>query len=472
MNLMQILRVLRLRWLWLAISTMVLTAGATFYTLKLPKIYSSQTSLLLDVKADPLVATFMPNITTPAFFATQSHIIKSDKVAASVVKRLGLTTSPDAVARWRNETMGKIPLATYYANMMQRGLTVEPAPGTNVLNITFSAADPKFAMMVANAYAQAYIDFSVDLRVEPAKNYATWFDGQLKQLRGELEAAQTRLSQAQQQKGIISSDDKMDDEVTKLNSLMSQLALTQMERTENSIRARNSSSALSPEVQSNGQVQALKGQLAKLQADFSEVKSKYGEGHPQYQTLATQIQTTEEMLRTEMRRVSATSNVQSISSNQKVAELTAQIQAQKARVLSLRSGRDDLEVLIKDVETAQRAYESVSNRRAQLLLESQSEQAAARVLSVAVEALAPTSKAPIHILMGALGGLGLGAALALAWELLDRRIRNADDLLSIEGVPVLATLGGNQATASLGFSASTPARIGQSAMKLLGHRGS
>jgi chain length determinant protein EpsF len=469
MNPKQLLQILRLRWMLVLVCVIMVGSGATLYTLRLPKIYTSQTSLLLDVKADPLVATFMPNITTPAFFATQSHIIKSDKVAAAVVKRLGLETSREAVARWKSDTQGKVPLATYYANMMQRGLAVEPAPGTNVLNISFSAADPRFASMVANAYAQAYIDFSVDLRVEPAKNYAAWFDGQLKQLRSELEQAQARLSEAQQQRGIISADSRLDDEVTKLNSLMAQLANTQLERTENSIMARNSGSETSPDIQSNSQIQVLKQQLAKLDADFSEVKTKFGEQHPQHQLLQNQIRTIEGQLAAEMRKVAAASSTLSRVSSQKVAELTAQIEAQKAKVLSLRGGRDDLGVLVKDVETAQRAYESVSNRRAQLLLESQSDQAAARVLSVAVEALAPSSKAPVHILMGILGGMGLGCALAIALELMDRRIRSSDDLLDIEGVPVLAIL--NDKPTALPMSL-TPKKLGQSALKLLGSKGS
>jgi chain length determinant protein EpsF len=468
MNPKQILQILRLRWMMVLACAILAGSGATYFTMQLPKIYTSQTSLLLDVKADPLVATFMPNITTPAFFATQSHIIKSDKVAAAVVRNLGMEKSPDAVLRWRIATGGKVPLATFYANMMQKGLTVEPAPGTNVLNISFGAADPKFASMVANAYAQAYIDFSVDLRVEPARNYATWFDGQLKKLRAELEETQTRLSTAQQQKGILSTDGRLDNETSKLNSLVSQLADTQFELTQNAARARNSGQESSPDAQASVQVQTLKQQLAKLQAEFAEVAGQLGEQHPKYQSLRTQIRVTEDQLSSEMRKVSATSNTLSRVSSEKVAALNAQIDAQKIKVLSLRGGRDDLEVLVKDVETAQRAYEAVANRRAQLYLESQSEQAAARILSVAVEALAPTSRAPVHIMMGILGGLGAGCLIALGLELLDRRIRSTDDLLAIEGVPVLAVLD-NKASALISFK---PKGIGRSAVKLLGLKGS
>jgi len=467
MNLRQFLLILRLRWILIVLCTVAATAAATFLTLRLPKVYTSQTSLLLDVKADPLVATFMPSIASPAFFATQSHIIKSDRVAAAVVHRLGLEKNPETVARWRIETGGKVPLATYFANMMQRGLSVEPAPGTNVLNLSFTAADPKFAAVVANAYAQAYIDFSVDLRVEPARNYAVWFDGQLKTLRAELEAAQTRLSEAQQAKGIISTDGKLDEEVSKLTALMAQLAATQVERADSTVRARNSGRETSPDISLSGQVQSLKTQLAKLEAEFADVKSRLGEQHPQYLALQGQVAVAKDQLAAEIRRVTTTSNAMTQVSSQKVAELTSLIESQKKRVLGLRGGRDDLEVLIKDVETAQRAYEAVANRRAQLVLESQSEQAAARILSVAVEALAPLSKAPMHVFMGLVAGLGLGCALSVMLEFLDRRIRSTADLKMFEGVPLLAVMGGGDAPV-LPRAQRTVAQLGASTMRLLG----
>jgi chain length determinant protein EpsF len=469
MNLRQFLLILRLRWPLVIVCTLALTTAAVFLALKQPKVFTSQTSLLLDVKADPLVATFMPSIASPAFFATQSHIIKSDRVASAVVRRLGLEKNPEAVTRWRIETGGKIPLSTYFSNMMQRGLNVEPAPGTNVLNISFTAADPKFASLVANAYAQSYIDFSVDLRVEPARQYATWFDGQMKTLRSDLEAAQTRLSQAQQQRGIVSADGKLDEEGAKLNALMQQMASTQVEKADSTVRARNSGKETSPDVQLSSQVQEFKSRLAKLEAEFSDIKAKYGESHPQYQSLQGQIVVAKDQLAAEIRRVSSTSTAMTQASSQKVVELSALIDAQKKKVLGLRGGRDDLEVLVKDVETAQRAYEAVSNRRAQLVLESQSEQAAARILSVAVEALSPTSKAPQIVILGLLAGLGLGCALSVGLEFLDRRIRSTADLQHFEGIPVLAVMGAREPL-SLPWARAASSRLPGNPMKLLGSR--
>src|SRR5688572_21633710 len=101
MNLRQILLVLRLRW-WLVLLLFAATVGAAcVYSYTVPKRYAATTVILLDVKTDPLVATLAPTLAAPAYIATQTEIIRSDRLATRVVKSLGLAQNPAAVAQWR-----------------------------------------------------------------------------------------------------------------------------------------------------------------------------------------------------------------------------------------------------------------------------------------------------------------------------------------------------------------------------------
>lgn len=456
MNPQQIIKALLRRWWLIALSTVIVGSIATAVTLRQPKVYSSHTSLLLDVKSDPLVATFMPAIASPAFMATQAHIIKSDRVAQSVISRLGLTKNNDAVTRWRQATSGKVPLDIFYSNLLEQGLSVEPASGTSVLNISFTAADPKFAAVVANAYAQAYIDFSVDLRVEPAKQYATWFDQRQKELRIELEAAKTRFAEAQKSKGVVMTGDQSSDETARLQALIGQLAAAMAEKTDAFSKAKNSGQETSPDVAQSGAVQGLRSQLSTLEARFTELGNKFGANHPEYRQLELQITAVRKQLDAEMRRVSGVTATVNAVSSQKIADLQAQIEAQKQRVIAARAGGGELEFLSKDVETAQRAYDAVAQRRAQLALESQSEQAGARILSRAVEPLSPSKpNVRANIMAGiGMGGL-LGAAIILLLEFLDRRIRDPLDLQQIDGIPLLLVLDTQRLPRKLPFSRRT-----------------
>ena len=110
-----------------------------------------------------------------------------------------------------------------WANLLQKKLDVKPSRESNVINIGYSGADPAFAAAVANAFAQAYIDTNIELRVEPAKQYADWFDSQIKLQREKLEAAQKALSSYQQATGIVGTDERLDYETQKFNELSAQL---------------------------------------------------------------------------------------------------------------------------------------------------------------------------------------------------------------------------------------------------------
>ena len=142
-----------------------------------------------------------------------------------------------------------------------------------------------------------------------------------------------------------------------------------------------------------------------------------------------------------MRRVSGTTATVNRIASQKIGELRSMLESQKRTVLGLRAQRDEAGSLLREVETAQRAFDTVAQRRTQLANESQAEQASARVLSPANEPLTHSKpNIPKNLAAAALVGLFAGLAAALLLEMLDRRVRSAEDLLTAEGVPVLGVM--------------------------------
>lgn len=437
----QFLLILRAR-LKLAVILMLLTAiTGVIVSLLLPKKYTASTSIVFDHKSDPVLGMVLPAMASPGYITTQTDIIQSDRVAGRVVKLMRFEKSPQAVDTWKQATEGKISLENYYGKLLKTGLSINPARGSNVLNLSYTGADPKFTATVANAYAQAYIETNIELRVEPARQYAAWFDERLKSLRDNLEQAKAKLSIYQQEKGIVATDERVDQETARLGALTTQLAATQAERSDISSRQKNTGSELSPDVMQSGVVQGIKSELAKAEARLSEISSTVGKNHPQRQQLEAQIGGLKQQLSEEIRRVSGGTATAKRVTTQKVEEARAAYEAQKKTLLNLRAERDQISVLVNEVDAAQKVYESVSLRMSQNSLETQSQQTNVSILSPAVE---PTEASYPNILKNilasVLGGglLGIGAALGL--EMLDRRVRNRDDLAALEGVPVLGIL--------------------------------
>ena len=441
MNPRQILLILRLRWLVVLGTLLSALAVALGISLMLPKQYTAETSLLLDIKTDPLLATLAPNFALPSHIATQTEILQSERVATRAVKMLGLAQNAKAVEQWREETEGRIPLETYFGSLLQRGLRVEPGRGSSLVTVSFTGTDAKFAAAGANTFARAYLDISVELINDPARENATYWDDRLKQLRTDLESSQERLSAFQQKRGIVVTNERMDQEVTRLTSLEAALGGALAEQADTSSRTAGSGTDSAADVISSPAVQGLKSELARAQTQLTEISAKFGSSHPQRIEIEARVAELRQQLNAEMGRVGrGTSNVNS-NVGRKIAELKSLVEGQKKAVLALRSQRDEAAVLLRDVETAQRAYDAVAQRRTQLANEVQAKQAPARVLSPAVEPLNPSKpnivkNTLVGLILGLLGGVGLAFLL----EYIDRRVRSADDLMAYSDVPVLGVM--------------------------------
>ena len=435
---------LRIIWarkaLVIALFVLVAAAGVAI-TLLMPRQYTAETSLIVEMRIDPALGALAPALAAPSYMATQIEVLRSERVASRAVKILGVERSPTAVAQWREATKAKIPLERYFADVLARGLSVEPSRGSSVINLTFTAPDAIFAQAAANAFAQAYMDVSVDLRVAPARQSASFLDEQSKSLRANLEKAQATLSKFQQSKGIVVSDERLDQENARYSALISQLAMAQAERVDTSARQRNTGGEMSPDVLQSPAVQSLKSQLAAAETKLTEVSSVIGRNHPVRLQLDAQIRELKQQLAAEVRRVAGGTSTANRGSSQKVGELQAMVDQQKRQLLALRADKDQISVYVRDVEAAQRAYEAVAQRLGQLNLEGQNNQANTRLLSPAVEPLEPSRPRILLGVVGSiLGGLAVGLAAALALEAIDRRVRRPEDLIVMAGVPVIGVL--------------------------------
>lgn len=441
MPLTQYLRILWAR-KWVALPLFVIVAAAGIaYTLLLPRQYTAETSLIVEMRIDPALGALAPALAAPSYMATQIEILRSERVASRAVKILGVERSAAAVAQWREATNAKISLDRYFAGVLQKGVAVEAVRGSSVITLWYSAPDPIFAQAAANAFAQAYMDVSVDLRVAPARQSATFLDEQTKTLRAGVEQAQAKLSKFQQSKGIVVTDERLDQENARFNALIAQLANAQSELVETSTRQRNTGGETSPDVLQSAAVQALKSQLASAQTKLTEISSIVGKNHPTRVALEAQIGELRQQIAAETRRVAGGTSTTSRGSAQKVGELQAMVDAQKKQLLALRSDRDQIAVYQRDVEAAQRGYDAVAQRLGQVNMEGQNNQANTRLLSPAVEPLEPSRPRTIVGIMGSiLGGLAAGILAALGLEMLDRRVRMPKDLIVMAGVPVIGVL--------------------------------
>lgn len=450
MSFYQFLLILRAR-LWVIVLTLVAVVGSVVaVSLLLPKQYTATTSLVVDAKSnDPLLGGLIPAQIVPGYMATQLDIINSDRVARRVVSLLRMDQSPVVQDQWREDTDGQGDIKVWLGALLKKKLDVQPSRESNVITISYEGGEPQFVAAVANAWAQAYIDTSLELKVEPARQYAKWFDGQNATLREDLEAAQKRLSDFQQKQGIVAADERLDMENARLSELSSQLSMVQAQRVDARSRQSQANNAESlPEVMSNGLIQSLKADLARQEGMRDQLAGRLGTNHPDVAKVDAEIGNLRQRINTEVRRIVSSLGTNTRASQQREADIKAALEAQKKRVLDLKAKRDQIAVLQRDVENAQRAYDLVTQRLAQTNLESQTQQTNVAVLTPAVAPLMPSGpkivlNTVLALILGAL--LALGAALLL--ELMDQRVRGMEDLQQLDGLTLLGVIPGPSKTA-------------------------
>ena len=173
----QFFSILRARWgVALAVFAIAL-AGTLALSLVWPKKYAATASVVVDAKPDPVSAMLYPGMSPPSFMATQVDILQSERVAQRVVRNLKLTDNPEVRAQWSQATGGQGAIEVWLADTLVRSMDVKPSRESTVLTVTYKAGDPRFAASMANAFVQAYIDVSLDMRTSPAKQYSSFFDG-------------------------------------------------------------------------------------------------------------------------------------------------------------------------------------------------------------------------------------------------------------------------------------------------------
>lgn len=450
MSLKQLFMILKARYKIALITLLIITLGTIAASLLLPKRYTSSTAVVVDMRTvDPI----MGNIDSPmtaAYLPTQVDIINSTRTAQKAVKALGLTNNAAVHDKWLQTANGEGVFEIWLVELMQKGLDVKPSRDSNVITITYTSSDPNFSAAVANAFAQAYMDTNIELKVEPARQNATWFQSQGKTLRDNLELAQKELSNYQQRKGIVITDERLDSETEKLSDLNTQLTI--IESTSADTRSKMSSSSNAenlPEVMLSPLINNLKGEINRLESKLREASINLGNNHPQYKSMESELSSLKQQLEKETSHIGRSYATTEDVSRDKAANVRSLIAAQKRKLFELKHERDEANVLLSDVTSAQKAYDAVSQRFTQTNLEGQSSQTNVSILSPAYPSVRPSSpRLKLYTLIAIAIGSLIGIGIALMSEMLDRRVRVADDIEQSLGIPVLGDLRKQQSSMS------------------------
>src|SRR6185295_9924714 len=134
----------------------------------------------------------------------------------------------------------------------------------------------------------------------------------------------------------------------------------------------------------------LRAEVARLEAKVQEGAAYLGTNHPQMQRMQAELGALRSRLGSETARITTSVDTSYQVNKSRERELVAAVAAQKARVIALNKNRGELSLLQKDVDSAHKAFETVSASASQSRLQSLTNQTNVMRLAPAIEPLEAT----------------------------------------------------------------------------------
>ncbi|MFC1813026.1 GumC family protein [Thermodesulfobacteriota bacterium] len=499
-DLRKYLRVLlKRKWIIISVFAVIVLATGMNATTVIP-LYRGTARIVIE-KRNPNLVSVQEVMALDAggkdYLETQLMVIKSRIVAAEVIQRLDLENNPDFFPKSNKNFFANIK--TFFNNIIQSSqkwlislmnteqrrkrevsdqtdailkkanvfstdvktrppssgfvskfidrVNAKPVKGTRLVDVSFTAPEPKLAARIANELVQAYIDLNLEIRLKTTKNAIQWLSDRLNEERKKVEKAEISLLKYKDKEGILTDFSEGSEAISaqKLADLQARVVEAESVRVEAETRYQQARSLKNsemlgsiPEVLNNEMIREIKKMEVNLYNRMSELSKKYGRNHPQMVAIKSELEDLKLRRKSEIQRI-----VKSLQSNYKLvltkeASLKNVLKEQRQEIVELNQKAIRFRVLQRQAETSKHMYDLLINRFKETSLAEEMKIGNIRIIDEAEPRYGPininlksTLKKTVML------GLILGIGLAFLLEYLDNTIKIPDEIKEYLNIPYL-----------------------------------
>jgi capsular exopolysaccharide synthesis family protein len=408
------------------------------------------------------------------YFSTQHKILKGRDLTRRVVRKLKLDTVPEfngtAAPPPTPVTMLK-DLESRLIKLIRPAAAVQPEPpkvdesadesslvssfighvevlpvrGSHLVDVTFTAQNPKFAATAANALVDEYVEQNLQVKLQSTGGMLDWLGRELAGQQKKVEDSERALAQYRERENALSLDEKQNIVLSRLNQLndaatRARTTRVQKESLYNQVKSISSGTAPDaiPIIAQNQSVQNAKSKLAALQADRVRLLDRYGEKHPQVVQVNNGLADAQRQY-----DLAVTGAVQSVRNEYEAAiieerSLSQNLDGAKAEATDLNRKGIGYGVMEREAKSNREVYQSLLTREKELRVSANS-----RTNNVRVIDHAETPKAPVTPggrrtwLISIVAGLVLSVAVALGLDYMNDTIKTPEDVTRRLKLPFL-----------------------------------
>ncbi len=447
------------RWTIITIFIIVTMVGF-IHTYKMSPIYKATAKIQIKV-GNPNIVSIKEVISIDAqydwnYHQTQYDILKSCSMAKAVIDALDLKHHKEFVSNENKSTAQKTTAyspeelkARHESNLIgvvRSNLLIEPIRNSNTVNISYTSHDPSLAAKVANAFAEQYIQYNLQLKHKASKEASHWLNEQVGDLKKKVKDSHEALYAYKEQNQILSLEEKQNiiiQELSKLNNTYIEAKTKRIgletlynqsqkfkssRRNRRNVKYQEAIESL-PTVINNALIQSLKISYISLLSEFNRESKKYGPKHPHIIQIDSKLKVIEKKINSE-----ATKIVNSIKTEYEIAlaqekVLLNALNEQKKEALELTKKAILYNVLKVDVENNKHMFDVVLNRLKETDLTSGLTTSNVRIIDKAFIPKAPIKpNKKANLMLAAIIGLFMGIGAAFFLEYLDNTIKTPKDL--------------------------------------------
>jgi succinoglycan biosynthesis transport protein ExoP len=449
------LRVLiRRRWLIAAVFLMVV-GGVSAWTLRQPKVYAAQTSVIIDVAAPKFLDKEVQDVNSDSYsnywanreyYETQHKVITSRAVAERVVEKLGLQSDAAFLGvekildeKLRAETMRKMDAT----GKLQAMIKAEPVKDSRVTMIRVEDGDANRAALLANEVADAYISENLSGKLTITENASKWLEERRDTLEKQSKSSEVALYNFKRQSDVLTNTLESQQSIVAQRLTSISTALTEVQLKIAGLKARVETinavqknagndtrwAEALPAAMGNDFVTTAKKRLSEQNLKCAELRERYLEGMPKLAECVELSKAIEKELQRELNSIVSAAESELKESQAKERNLQAMLAAAKTDAFDVNKKLIEFDSLKRDADNDQRLYDLVFKRLKDIELSGLLRTSNVRILDAARPTMAPVrpileNNILIAILVGLLGGFGL----ALLLELLDSSIGSQADI--------------------------------------------
>jgi polysaccharide biosynthesis transport protein len=288
------------------------------------------------------------------------------------------------------------------------------------------------------------VEHTYDIRFQSSASLSTFMEKQLEELKAKMERSSEALAQFEKELNVINPEEKTNILSARLLQLNTDYTAAETERVKNQAAYQAVSGGDMESAQASSQGDALKKieeRLNDAREKFAEAQAHYGANHPEYHKAQTQVQEIEKQFADTRANVMRRVEVEYREAVNREGMLKSAVMETKAEFDNLNARSFQYESLKREADADKRLYEELTTKIKEAEINAGFQNSAIRIADSArpaIKAVFPNIK--VNLALAVMFSLLLSVAAALVADVLDRTVRDPEEVSRTLNTQVVGSL--------------------------------